>query len=228
MKKNILFILGAGASADSGLPTYLGKNGLYKNNEKYVDILNIDNNLDNIWNFDPFYEKIINNTPGITYEKLKYLLEKYNESHFITQNIDGYIKSLNTENFIELHGNYNEMICDNKHINEYSTNHICKICNELCRPNILLYGEDLKQNKVEKIMKFVRSKPKYIVVIGSSLQIPYLRFFINKTKQRGSKVIHINPDPNYINSIGKNEKWIMKYSSDAIDDFLDDNFYDII
>lgn len=60
-----------------------------------------------------------------------------------------------------------------------------------------MVGEDLPEDKVSKIYKNLKTIFDYVLVIGTTLEYPYLRFIINKAKQRGSKIIHINPDPEY-------------------------------
>ena len=63
----------------------------------------------------------------------------------ITQNIDNLH---DTKNKIELHGNAFKYHCI-KCNNEYDTL-ICNKCGGIIRPNIILFGEKLNQNDINK------------------------------------------------------------------------------
>jgi NAD-dependent deacetylase len=76
MSKSIFFILGAGASTDSNLPTYRGDGGFYENTsikpENVLTYTPLQQNPKTVWDFiTPLYQKIQQSRPGPTYDKLK-------------------------------------------------------------------------------------------------------------------------------------------------------------
>lgn len=75
----IIFILGSGASVDSGLPTYRGIGGIYKDNsyEHFLSYENFKKNPRDIWEFHKeLYHQISSiEHPGKTYLKIKELSE---------------------------------------------------------------------------------------------------------------------------------------------------------
>jgi len=209
MDDRILFILGAGASFDSGIPTFRGvgsdKN---KNHEKILIPQNLETQKgrQNMWEFLlSLFEKISNAKPGPTYIKLKEFVEKYPKSFIVTQNVDGLVNFVSKEN-VEIHGNFKTMKCDECNIilPFCLENQKCK-CGLYCRSCIVLYSERLSFNKTMCVDKFLKKKPKYVVVIGTTLQFPYLMKWISKAKRNQAKIIHINPDPTY--SVLSNEIW---------------------
>jgi len=223
-KKDILFILGSGASVDSGLPTYRGPNGIYKDEdypEKYFQNINF-NNILNIWNvpeiekvwdfFRDLYITSFNKDLGPTYKEIENIITKYPNSCIITQNIDGLALKLNCNiPIIEIHGNNRNMMCMNKKckkINKINIDNPYCECKSYCRPDIVCYGEELDSKKVEQCCKETKKFYKYVVIIGTTLQFDYLKRFIQNAKRRFAKVIHINPDKNYVENVGKNEIWI--------------------
>lgn len=256
-KNSIFFILGAGASVDSGLPTYRGENGIYEKSvskpEKILSPKTINDNPQIVWDFlENLYNKIKQCSPGPTYSKLSEISKKYPDSFILTQNIDGYAKTVNVP-VVEMHGNYSTAYCMScRKINDIidlsqqrlkqsnsddllpdefiSNNDISeKIifpnqmkcpCGGWYRPNVVLFEENLPKREVDFTYKLLRMRPKYVVIIGTSMQFPYLRVFINKAKSKGSKVIHINPDTQYASEVKKNEIWIKKLASEGLDDFL--------
>ncbi len=57
---------------------------------------------------------------------------------------------------------------------------------------------------------------KYVLVIGTTLQFGYLKTFVENAKRRFAKVIHINPDKNYMSNVRDNEYWIKMDSESGI------------
>ena len=199
--KSIFFILGAGASVDSGLKTYRGLDGLYegKNYEEILTADTLQNNPELIWKFtENFLADVHKATLGPTYMYMKKLIETHPDSFIITQNVDGIASKAFTIPVIELHGNSNYMVClecDRRHPIDFSKK--CN-CGGDCRPDVVLFGESLDNKLVQRIYLLIKEKnPEYILIIGTSMQFEYLRTFIYKTKVQKKNRIHINPDPKY-------------------------------
>lgn len=217
---SVLFILGSGTSVDSGLFTYRGDNSVKSK------IITVDDDLETVWsNLDPLIKKvqeIKNNDLSPTYQLIQEIVNKTNNSKILTQNIDGIARKIKDIELIELHGNINEVECENCNYttNYENSNMLCEVCHSRLRPSVIFVGEDLKvYNKAKKIVK---NKFTHILIIGTTLQFPYLRELIGKAKQFGSKVIHINPDNDYdekrieINQTRMKYKKICNVRSDEI------------
>jgi len=227
-KRDILFILGSGTSVDSGLHTYRGHSGIYKDDdypENYFKNININKDIDKVWDF--FKDLYITSCDvGSTYKEIEKLIEKYPKSCIITQNIDNLINCINLKDIpvIEIHGNNKNMICMNKKcgkINVVDINSPYCDCKYYCRPDIVCYGESLDKKKVEKCCKETKKFYKYVLIIGTTLQFDYLKTFIHNAKKRFAKVYHINPDNNYQKNIGKNEYWIKANAYEGLKYFYD-------
>lgn len=158
----VLFVLGAGASVDSGLGTFRGPTGsMPVNNEEF---------------YRSFITSVSSLTPGPTYKQLNKLVDKISDLSFcITQNIDGLIRSCGID-YVEIHLRGNELIYD----------------------NIVMLGQSLPEDKVSYIQRNMKLNYNFIVIIGTTCEFPYLRRFINKAKNNFTRVIHINPDPEYM------------------------------
>lgn len=222
MASGIFFILGAGASFDSGLPTYRGPEGIYANTLDPENVLSCYSPLEKVWEFlAPLYQKIGQSYPGPTYELIKELGEKYPGSFILTQNIDGHASSTGLP-VIEMHGSWKTMTCHRCELtftaNPYDPG--CK-CGAFCRPDIVLYDEDLPQKKIQQVYDFINNRPKMVVVIGTTLQFPYLRKFITKSKERGAEIIHINPDDNYESNVRRRETWYDTTSQEGLKKLLE-------
>ncbi len=227
---DILFILGSGASVDSGLPTYRGPTGIYKDEfdpEKYFSKLNINQDIDKVWDyFRPLLKASINAKPGPTYELISKIITQFPKSAIITQNVDGLAyKMINNIPLVEIHGNNRRMKCMHKKCakihNINIDNPICD-CGYWCRPDITCYGEMLDMKKMTDCYKVSKKFYKYVIVIGTTIQFSYLKDFINNAKRRFAKVIHINPDDSYKYHIKNNENWIKNNSFDGLTEFYNE------
>lgn len=228
---SIFFLLGAGASVDSGLKTYRGTNGMYNNTREYEKLLSAhsftsDEQFIKMWKLlQQLYVSVRQNVPGPTYTIIQQLVNEYPNSYMLTQNVDSYATTLSNVDVTELHGSHKTVKCvtcgtvSNTPEIIFDGDHVINMTDVKCgcggklASNILLFGQSLSSKDTQTLnINIKHSRPKYIVVIGTTLQFPYLRYFIDKAKRYGGKVIHVNPDPNYQ---GVNPKeYLCKHISD--------------
>ena len=120
----MLFITGAGISADSGLPTYRGVGGLY-NTETTEEGYPIEQCLsasmfrvrpDITWKYMlRIGEAVIQCQPNPAHKIIakweKDFAQRNGKIIVFTQNIDGYHRLAGSENVLEIHGNLGELFC---------------------------------------------------------------------------------------------------------------------
>ena len=217
---SLLFLLGAGASVDSGLATYRGPSGMYSKNEK----CNSNDPLVNPLHFSALYDakrrcemwhKVLGplfrsiqkvQHLGPTYQKIQSMID--GETMIATQNVDGLALTLGVSNTntttIELHGNIQYTLCldcsaRTSFEDTQQRGFTCGVCHsENMRPDILLFGESIAKEKLAAIFTFLkRKRPTHVFIIGTSMQFPYLHLIVNKAIQQGAFIVHVNNDPDY-------------------------------
>jgi len=172
----ILFITGAGISADSGLPTYRGVGGLYntKNTEEGYPIEQCLSasmfrvRPDITWKYmlqiaDAVQQCQPNPAHHIIAQWEKEFARHGGKVVILTQNIDGYHRLAGSENVLEIHGTMDELFCTmctwktrNLTLNDlpkyqYNTEHRlntpkCPECGAVIRPRIVMFEEMLPQS----------------------------------------------------------------------------------
>ena len=204
---NIVFFGGAGVSTESGIPDFRSKNGLYNQHNiqfnKYSPeyLLSRECLYNNPKLFYEFYRQKMdtrNIEPNITHKVLTKMEEQGRLKAIVTQNIDGLHQKAGSKNIFEIHGTTKRNYCS-KCKKEYSSDFLfntkeaipkCK-CRGLIRPDIVLYGEDLPNNVVNKAIKAIREAD-CLIIAGTSLTVypadNYITFFKNK------KLIVINKE----------------------------------
>ena len=199
---NIVFFGGAGVSTESGIPDFRSKDGLYNQKYKYPpeEILSHEFFIENTEEFYKFYKDKMNSLkyePNITHKKLAYLEQEGKLKAVITQNIDGLHQKAGSKNLLELHGSVlrNYCIKCNKFYDaEYVFNSegIPKCtCGGIIKPDVVLYGESLDEEVLEKSV-YVIAKADLMIVGGTSLMVSpangLIRYF------RGNNLVLINKD----------------------------------
>lgn len=199
---NIVFFGGAGVSTESGIPDFRSKDGLYNQKYKYSpeEILSHEFFIENTEEFYKFYKDKMDSLkyePNITHKKLAYLEQEGKLKAVITQNIDGLHQKAGSKNVLELHGSVlrNYCIKCNKFYGaEYVFNSegIPKCtCGGIIKPDVVLYGESLDEEVLEKSV-YVIAKADLMIVGGTSLMVSpangLIRYF------RGNNLVLINKD----------------------------------
>lgn len=229
MEHKFLFLLGAGASVSSGLPTYRGKNGLYSNPEitELLTDKKIKETPKKVWHEINKIGKLIKDVKlGPTYKTLKRISDLSN-SYFITQNVDGliYKAGIPTEKVWELHGNLRTMTCMTCGFVQsiHFDNPKCKgnrfdadgqlskmICGEYCRPDIVLFNETINNQSYMYALEWIKKyRPTHVIIVGTTLQFGYLQHIVHCANNEGAQIININPG-----QIELSKRHIVHYAND--------------
>jgi NAD-dependent deacetylase len=204
--KKIVFVTGAGISQESGIPTFRGDGGLWRNHDA-MKLATIDAFYENpklVWEW---YNQRRNNifaaSPNQGHKAIAEL-EKYVEVVVLTQNIDGLHQKAGSSDVLELHGSIVEIkctVCDfkNEIVTEFSEiPPLCK-CGNILRPNVVWFGESLPQDIWEKAM-IISSQCDLMVVVGTSLVVSPANTLPIYAKQNNAILIEINPEQTEMSS----------------------------
>lgn len=195
----IVAFTGAGISAESGIPTFRGEEGLW-NKYRAEDLATFrafQKNPRLVWEWYYWRRSIIARAaPNRAHHALK-LLEDALGSKFwiITQNVDGLHQKAGNKNVIELHGNiwYNRCVKCNRVWKDESTTMIdlpkCDTCNVVARPDVVWFEEPVRN--IEGAIKIAKMA-KLLLVVGTSLRVYPAAELPLIAKFSGAKVIEIN------------------------------------
>ena len=114
--KSIVFFTGAGISAESGIPTFRGKDGIW-NKLRPEELANFDafiRNPEMVWEWYNHRKKIIHESqPNAAHRTISEVQNYFDEVTVVTQNIDNLHRKAGSKNIFELHGNIERNYCIN-------------------------------------------------------------------------------------------------------------------
>jgi NAD-dependent deacetylase len=207
--QSLLFITGAGVSADSGLPTYRGIGGLYNSGET-EDGMAIEDLLSG---------QTMRRRPDLTWKYLAQIAlaaqqATFNRAHAViaemerrfervwvlTQNIDGFHRQAGSRNLIEIHGDIHDLLCTRcdfrrtvERIDELAIPPKCPDCGALVRPDVVLFGEMLPEAKIQRLYEELDAGFDLTITVGTTAVFPYISGPVAMARQQGRPTVEINP-----------------------------------
>lgn len=201
--KKIVFFTGAGISAESGISTFRGKDGIW-NKMKPEELASFDafmRNPDLVWEWYQHRREIINKVQPNAGHIAIADLEKYFEVSVITQNIDNLHRRAGSKTIFELHGNIERNFCIKCHT-FYNSNDLeisgtapkCSKCGGLVRPDVVWFGEMLPQDEFSNGERAAEWSD-ICFVVGTSAVVYPAAYIPQTAKRAGSYIVEINIEP---------------------------------
>lgn len=196
----VTVLTGSGISADSGVPTFRGPEGLWRSHraEELATREAFSKNPKLVWEWYDWRRQIISSKePNAGHYVVAEMEKKFTRFHLITQNVDGLHEKGGSTNPIELHGNIWKVRCTHCHQVSFNFDvpiHIlptCKECGGLLRPHIVWFGEQLDDTDLEKSYAAVRNAD-VMFVIGTSGVVHPAASFAGIAKRNGAFLVEIN------------------------------------
>jgi len=200
VSKYVIALTGAGISAESGIPTFRGKNGLWRKYrpEELATFQAFIRNPKLVWEWYAWrISMVLNAKPNPAHKALSKMEQMGILKAIITQNVDNLHERAGSKNIVKLHGDILKVRCIGcryeKKLNEPPTEipPRCPECGSLLRPGVVWFGEPIPPQALRETQIHME-KADTIIVIGTSgvvypaAAIPYI------IRERGGKVIEIN------------------------------------
>lgn len=207
IRQNIVFLTGAGISAESGLSTFRGADGLWNNNEwlQLASIFSLRNKTQESLDFYNWRRKKL---AEVDPNEAHYLIAQLEEVHnvtVLTQNVDNLHERAGSSKVIHLHGELTKVCSmDNREdpscIMEYPLTTPIMVGDKAkdgsqLRPYIVLFGETI--DTIDIATDIVRNADIF-VVIGTSLAINTAYHLVSYAHKEIPKYVI---DPNIVENL---------------------------
>lgn len=198
--ERLAVLTGAGISAESGVPTFRGSDGLWRNfrAEELATPEAFARDSKLVWEwYDWRRGKVVKTQPNSGHLALVELEQSKPGFTLITQNVDGLHDLAGSSHPLKLHGDIWEVRCTRcsyRGVNrDVPLNEIpprCE-CGALLRPNIVWFGESLPADVLNRAWASSEQADLFLVVGTSALVHPAASLPL-VAKRSGARVVEIN------------------------------------
>ena len=196
----VVVLTGAGISQESGVPTFRGADGLWKNfrAEELATPEAFEKDPVLVWRWYDWRRSLIKPLePNQGHYALAELENRIEDFTLVTQNVDGLHRAAGSKNPIEMHGTLWRVRClqcskrfDNRDV-PIQILPECKACGGLLRPDVVWFGEALDPAILQEISRRVE-KAQVMLIIGTSGMVQPAASFGLVAKRTGAFVVELN------------------------------------
>jgi NAD-dependent deacetylase len=201
--RSITVLTGAGISADSGVPTFRGADGLWKNfrAEELATPEAFKRDPRLVWEWYNWRRELIaTKQPNDAHKAIVELERRCPDFWLITQNVDGLHRDAGSQKLSEIHGNIWKVRCTgcgvvgNNHDVPIAILPSCLHCGSLLRPHIVWFGESLSTDDLDDCSRALKHC-EVLLGIGTSGIVYPAAGFASVAKEVGAFVAEVNLDP---------------------------------
>lgn len=197
---NVAVLTGAGVSAESGVPTFRGQNGLWKQRrpEQLATPAAFDQDPRLVWEWYNWRRTVLADIkPNPGHFALAELERRLPVFTLITQNVDGLHQLAGSRNVLQVHGSIWNLRCLTCHTERLDRRTPlpeipprCE-CGGMLRPGVVWFGESLPQNIWSDAEAAARAADLFLV-IGTSAVVYPAAGLAQIAKSSGARVVEIN------------------------------------
>lgn len=212
--RRVLVLTGAGISAESGVPTFRGPEGLWRSfrPEDLATPEAFERDPRLVWEWYQWRrERIAPCVPNAAHRALaRWQARPHSDVRIATQNVDG-LHSLALEaagasgdatTLLEVHGALYRSRCTacGRRIDSREAPHatdaglpVCQVCGGLLRPDVVWFGEALDSSVIGRAFEWAAIADACLVV-GTSALVHPAASLPAVTRERGGQVVEVNPE----------------------------------
>jgi NAD-dependent deacetylase len=218
----VLVITGAGVSAESGIPTFRGKDGYWRNLDpaKLATPEAFARDPELVWEwYRERRQRIRSAQPNAAHAAIAKLAQQSDEFLLITQNVDDLHAraGMPQEKMVQIHGNIFVTRCsrcdfsrlDHEHEHPPSQSYgaasehehegvdvpRCPECDVLMRPGVVWFGEQLPWSEVKRVEDYLDRGPCGLVIVaGTTATFGYIIDWALRASGDGGELIEVNPE----------------------------------
>ena len=219
----VFVITGAGVSAESGIPTFRGKGGYWRNLDpaKLATREAFARDPKLVWEwYRERRQHIRNARPNAAHEAIARLAQNTDEFLLVTQNVDDLHEraGVSPEKMVQIHGDIFVTRCSRCDFKRHDYEHPpsprlrrtseqeheeeegdviprCAECGALMRPGVVWFGEQLPSSELQRVETYLRRGACHVVIVaGTTATFGYIVDWALRASRGGGELIEVNPD----------------------------------
>jgi NAD-dependent deacetylase len=214
LSARVLVLTGAGVSAESGIPTFRGKDGYWRNLDptKLATPEAFAKDPGLVWEwYRERRQRIRNAQPNPAHKAIAKLAQHAQEFLLVTQNVDDLHAraGASEEKMVQIHGDIFVTRCsrcdfrlhdyEHDHEHEHESEDIdvprCPRCEGLMRPGVVWFGEQLPWDELRRVENYLEDGAcDFVIVAGTTATFGYIVDWALQASRDGGELIEVNPD----------------------------------
>jgi NAD-dependent deacetylase len=214
LSARVLVLTGAGVSAESGIPTFRGKDGYWRNLDptKLATPEAFAKDPGLVWEwYRERRQRIRNAQPNPAHKAIAKLAQHAQEFLLVTQNVDDLHAraGASEERMVQIHGDIFVTRCsrcdfrlhdyEHDHEHEHESEDIdvprCPRCEGLMRPGVVWFGEQLPWDELRRVENYLEDGAcDFVIVAGTTATFGYIVDWALQASRDGGELIEVNPD----------------------------------
>jgi NAD-dependent deacetylase len=201
---HVVLLTGAGVSAESGVPTFRGADGIWKK-FKPEELATFDAFMKNpqlVWEWYNHRRQLIREVkPNSGHYAIAEMAGLFPHFALITQNVDGLHRRAGSPEIFELHGDINRNRCLTCGLTDFTVEFAeippkC-VCGGRLRPDVVWFGEMLPENTLHQAIAASQHADLFFTV-GTSGAVQPAASLPFWARQNGALLVEINLEPSEI------------------------------
>lgn len=207
----IVILTGAGISAESGVPTFRGEGGLWRNfrPEELATPQAFKRDPKLVWEWYTWRRELVSkcepNAAHRTLVEMEVVVTAAMSGDaqaftLITQNVDGLHEAAGSQNVVTLHGSLWSMRCvregrrfEDRRLKMGNYLLRCPNCDAPLRPDVVWFGEMLDETVLQKAYE-ASERARTMIVIGTSALVHPAASLPIIAKRNSARLIEVNPE----------------------------------
>src|SRR2546423_11070565 len=205
---HILVITGAGVSAESGIPTFRGTDGYWRNLDptKLATPEACARDPSLVWDwYRERRQRIRKAQPNPAHQAIAKLALHTEGFLLVTQNVDDlHLRAgLPAEKMVQIHGDIFMTRCSRcefrryEHEQDHDDGSLpkCPECGDFMRPGVVWFGEQLDAAKIDIVENFMRGGDcDLVIVAGTTALFGYIIDWALRARGEAGQLIEVNPE----------------------------------
>ena len=208
----LLVLTGAGISAESGIPTFRGKDGLWRSHrpEDLATPSAFERDPKTVWEWYDWRRGLIAAaSPNPGHQVIARLEEIIPDFLLSTQNVDGLHRRAGSRRLQEIHGSIWTVRCttcgwtaEDRRVPIQPLPPACPedSCGGLLRPGVVWFGEELPPDVIRSVFRAAESC-QTVLVVGTSAVVQPAATLPLVARDHGAAIIEVNPEPTPLSEV---------------------------
>jgi len=201
--RRVLALTGAGISAESGIPTFRGRDGWWRQEDptRLATQAAFDQDPTHVWEWYQYRRGLLADAePNPGHRALADLEAGGRDVLVATQNVDDLHERAGSRQVTHIHGSIWIVRCTGCGVERHDATSPfpelpprCDDCHELLRPAVVWFGEMLPAEPLLRIARFLRPGVDVALVIGTEATFGYIQGFALEARRAGALLVEVNP-----------------------------------